>query len=396
MKPIILIPGITASSLANLNTFDLAPVWQGTETRRRAWRSALGRTIDSRLELTGRHDEGLAEVVRPTVVSEMAYGVVAEELARRFPDDPLFVFAYDWRRSNVETGERLAAFLEELSDKLSHHGLEGFRFVTHSMGGLVFLAWLRGAGDLGALLDSAVLCAPPFRGSHDTLELMVRGEEGALGGLFQSEENTRRVRKSVRTWPAAFELLPWWEGALVRWRSHQPVDLLDLSHWQSNVWDDNPELFRRRLEDLARVRADGFLPPDALPGSLRRRLVVVAGRGARTPRQLQVHREVSLGGRTIANYLRLDQVEEDREGDGTVHLESSGAFRDSVRTLVVRRKGVRQAGLSGTRQENRISFHGLFLRDSRVLNVVGRFLGGERRTEGLLSLDRAMEELPPS
>lgn len=396
MKPIILVPGITASSLADANTFDFSPVWRGAETRWRSYRSALGRTIDARLQPSGRHDEGLAEIVRPTVVSEMAYEAMAQDLTRRFPHDPLYVFAYDWRRSNVENGARLADFVDELAEKLAPHGVEGFRFVTHSMGGLVLSAWFGAARDPEAHLDSAVLCAPPLRGSLDTLELMVRGEEGALGGLFQSDESSRRVRKSVRTWPSAFELLPWWPGSLVRWQGGEPVDLLRPEDWQSNIGDDDPALFRRRLADLARARTEGIVPLDTLPVALRQRLLVVAGTGARTPRSLQVERHSSFGGRTIDNYLRLEQMEEDREGDGTVHLESSGALRAHLRTLVVRRKGVRAAGLSRSRQENRVSFHGLFMRDSRVLNIVGRFLAGERETDRLRSLDRAVEELDPT
>jgi len=101
-------------------------------------------------------------------------------------------------------------------------------------------------------------------------------------------------------------------------------------------------------------------------------MVIVVGAGENTVVHLKADKKKG----KYQSYLRLDklndQVDEhgntiDRNGDGTVPYVSSTCFKDSIRTLEVQKENFFDE------LSNSIDYHGLFLRDSRVQNIIVRF-----------------------
>lgn len=61
------------------------------------------------------------------------YTSLLDKLITTFPDRPIYLFSYDWRKSNIETAEKLNAFI----DSINEGGRLKVDIVAHSMGGLV-------------------------------------------------------------------------------------------------------------------------------------------------------------------------------------------------------------------------------------------------------------------
>lgn len=102
----------------------------------------------------------------------------AGELAER----PLHVFAYDWRRANIETSAKLEEFLLAVSAK---YGNRPVQVVGHSMGGMLTLSVLNRRPEL---FDRVVFAGVPFRGGIGYLSNMHTGLQiGANGSLLSAE-----------------------------------------------------------------------------------------------------------------------------------------------------------------------------------------------------------------
>lgn len=61
------------------------------------------------------------------------YTSLLDKLINTFPDRPIYLFSYDWRKSNIESAEKLNAFI----DTINEGGKLKVDIVAHSMGGLV-------------------------------------------------------------------------------------------------------------------------------------------------------------------------------------------------------------------------------------------------------------------
>jgi pimeloyl-ACP methyl ester carboxylesterase len=161
-----------------------------------------------------------------------------------------FQFDYDWRRSNVENAQRLAAFVREkkkyvvqrLTQSLGVHDPEvKFDIIAHSMGGLVLRYFLRyGDQDLPAdgtlpeltwegarAVDKAVFIATPNAGAVDPFMDLLNGRRFALA---------RYESAVLGTFPSMYELLPRPRHGAIRGESGEPLDFLDPAVWVSNGW----------------------------------------------------------------------------------------------------------------------------------------------------------------
>jgi hypothetical protein len=213
-------------------------------------------------------------------------------------------------------------------------------------------------------IDKAVITAPPFRGSPYSLVHMIKGDGGAKSFLNSVFGRNEDIRKVVRTYPSIFELLPWYDQSLI-FEDGSPVDLTQFNQWQSNIGDDIAELFKARLTDLAAFRKNKMLPLGKLPDDVRARMLVVAGSGDDTVTQLIVRKQQD----QISNFVFVDDKNKVKiaTGDGTVPLPSAITFAEVIKTLVVFKKGILAEPATN------LDYHGLFLRDSRVQNIVARF-----------------------
>ena len=382
MKPVIFIPGIEATNLIDSNTFNFSNVWSAFDTLLSSVGSKLtGPYIGQKLQTDALFDQETEVIVERYNMARLPYEKSISNIKAKINEnnkipDPFFLFGYDWRLSNVENARRLDVYVKYLQQKLKDQKLEGFRFLTHSMGALVFSCYLK-SQQAYTHIDKVILCAPPFLGSPYAYVHMVKGDGGFKSFLNRVFGKDDDIRKVVRTFPSLYELLPIYENVLTYTDDGTSASFLNKDAWQSNVYDDIPDLFAKRIADLNSFR--NTLPKQSvlmdfnlLPVDLRQRMVVVAGAGEDTVVNLQADKANG----STKNYLRLDKLNDkidehgnqiDRNGDGTVPYKSSTCFKDSVRTLTVQKENFFDE------LSNSFDFHGLFIRDSRVQNIIGRF-----------------------
>src|ERR1700761_497554 len=149
MNPIIFLPGIEATKLVDQNTFGFNTVWNAYDSLGNAILTSLtGPIIDEPLQPNGLYDVATSVIVGRDSVSSLPYKATFDNLAKKV-NDPIFPFGYDWRLSNAVNGARLHDFVEYLKVKLGQD--TGFRFITHSMGGLVFSCYLKQFADYKAI-----------------------------------------------------------------------------------------------------------------------------------------------------------------------------------------------------------------------------------------------------
>lgn len=376
MKPIIFVPGIEATALANANTFDFDIVWNAYDTTGTAlFTKIAGQYIEEKLQRDPLFDARLESLIERNHIARLPYEKTFQNLSSKMKEKkdpgPCYLFGYDWRMSNDVNGRRLLAFTNYIKAKLgaSNVPFEGFRFITHSMGGLVFSCYLRHLNGNYADIDRALLCAPPFQGSPYALVHLIKGAGGPkslLNSIFGRNED---IRKVVRTYPSLFELLPYYPKALVFEKTTNEVDLLVMANWQSNVYDDDPTLFEDRLVALRQFRQAQLFNLEQLPADVRTRLLILAGTEDKTLTQLQVkpvHNQLN-------NFVMLDDKYKMASGDGTVPQPSSTIYKEAVKTLVLPKRNIFHE------LADAVDYHGLFLRDSRVQNIVFRFILENRR-----------------
>src|SRR5215210_8745245 len=156
--PVIVIPGMLSSRLVNKSTG--AKVWP------RAHPKEDELSLPTSPDLTKNRDDIVATAIIETAklgfpIPEIkVYEELTETLAQHAGyrrgdiDDPppggdrdtFYLFAYDWRRDNVETAQLLAEKIARLKQRLGRPDLR-FNLIAHSMGGLVARYYLMYGGE---------------------------------------------------------------------------------------------------------------------------------------------------------------------------------------------------------------------------------------------------------
>jgi hypothetical protein len=399
VSPVILVPGIKGTKLVNKNSLDHDIIWSEMQSKYES-------IYDLALQDNPEYEVEQNSIIGVDGVEELAYRNAFLSLARKLkircrPVYPVYLFSYDWRKSCVENGNKLLKFVNQLKDKLNYDckpedKVNSFNFVTHSMGGLVFSCFLKQLGHDCSMVERAVLNAPPFLGSIDTLVAMIIGEGGAEFNLFNYVikipllNHNADFRKICRTFPSIFELLPVYKGAVedetgTDYTTKQPGDALPMiftpKYWQQNIADseylkdkqgveDKERLiktFRVNLERAGRFRMDKKLwDLNSVEPELAWRLLVICGTGKQTNQRVIVReKDPDL---KVKNYFDLKETQDkdikkqgkgyhDQNGDGRVPLISAACYRKRILTLSVDD-----------------SPHALFLNDNLVQSLINRFI----------------------
>src|SRR5215212_5394684 len=269
--PIIIIPGMLGSRLENKKT--------GKKVWPRAHPKGDDLSLPTSPELRKNRDDVVATDVVETAklgfpIPEIkVYEVLTETLAthagykRGDIDDPpeggdrdtFYLFAYDWRRDNVETARLLSEKIARLKQKLGRPDLR-FNLIAHSMGGLVARYFMMYGGEdvLGRVgakvtwagapsIDKLVLVGAPNEGTMEAVRALVEGfpvAESGLLPLFGTVE-----AETAFTMPAAFQLLPhrgsqeFYDGSL---RSI-PLNLYEVETWRRYHWSIFDTSYRKAL-----------------------------------------------------------------------------------------------------------------------------------------------------
>jgi hypothetical protein len=239
-RPCVVVPGIQGSTLQNFYPIDPVTTWSAITV-------AESKFVAPDFNSLALTDSGLADrtslvVTRPSALIELAYAPLVSGLQGR-SGIPAYLFAYDWRYSIVESAGMLVRYVESLQRKSISEvkGWAGdFDFACHSLGGLVFRAFLAEWRRLNPTkplpVGKVAFIATPHKGSLDAASALITGETPLFGGQ-------KAMRKLARTFPSVYELLPL-PGNGVMWAERQgaEVDLFQESNWQRNTTAAVPPL----------------------------------------------------------------------------------------------------------------------------------------------------------
>jgi pimeloyl-ACP methyl ester carboxylesterase len=276
-RPVIVIPGILGSSIVNRKTGEV--VWPSV------FRSDVdGLSLPTTPDLVNNRDElTAARIVEAAKLAKIAPEVyVYHHLLRALEDyggyregdwanppeggdrDTFYVFAYDWRRDNVESARQLVERIEALKLKLGRPDLR-FNVVSHSMGGLVArYAAMYGDRDLppegsapqpdwagASFVNKIFMFGTPNAGSAEAFAVLLEGYSVTEGLRRRVRLLNKLSREDVMTAPSIFQLLPHTTRARFLDRDLRPldVDLYDPAVWRRYGWSAaNDPNFRAAFE----------------------------------------------------------------------------------------------------------------------------------------------------
>ncbi|MDQ3256191.1 MAG: hypothetical protein M3R15_20230, partial [Acidobacteriota bacterium] len=191
--------------------------------------------------------------------------------------DTYYVFAYDWRRDNVETAQLFIRRVEELKRKLNRPDLR-FNIVAHSMGGLVArYAAMYGEADLAAegvatpgptwagasSINKVFMFGTPNQGSAEAFAILLEGYSLTEGLRPRVRLFNKLTKEDIITVPSVFQLLPHRGAESFLDGELRPlaVDLYDPAEWRRYGWSViNDAVYRERFAGGA-VRSEGEQKP---------------------------------------------------------------------------------------------------------------------------------------
>jgi pimeloyl-ACP methyl ester carboxylesterase len=276
--PIIFIPGVTGSELVSRTTGER--VWPDLFPKEK---DVLALPMTSTILSENRDDIVASRVIESANLIKFmpeigVYGALFKALESQggyhrgdidapSPEgdrDTYYLFAYDWRRDNVESARRLAEKIAEIKRRTNRPDLR-FDIIAHSMGGLIARYFAMygdadvsddrqpspdwsGARSIGRL----VLFGTPNAGSMDALRTLIYGY--SLTGANKPRVNPFKSlgRAPIFTMPSVYQLLPRRESARFYNDKLEPVktDLYDVETWKRYNWSAafDPEIIKKDLK----------------------------------------------------------------------------------------------------------------------------------------------------
>ena len=261
-RPVVVIPGILGSELIN------------PKTGERVWPSAF-RTKQEGLPISPNLAANRDELVPGKIVETAKLAKLLPEVyvyrdlleaLRRYAGyrqgdwenpsadgdrDTYYVFAYDWRRDNVDNARELVRRLQKLKDKLKRQDLK-FNVVAHSMGGLIArYAAMYGDVDLppgdspiqptwtgAAHISKIVMIGVPNEGSADAFATLIEGYSVTEGLRRRVPLLNKLTAEDAARTPSVFQLMP--HAGVVRFLDENlkplAIDLYDIAIWKHYGW----------------------------------------------------------------------------------------------------------------------------------------------------------------
>ncbi|MBP7474337.1 MAG: hypothetical protein KA810_03680, partial [Pyrinomonadaceae bacterium] len=240
--PIIIIPGISGSQLVNPATNKA--VWfsvkrdKDDDLRLPMTSSILSRNRDSL-----QAQDIIRKVELPVLPDVEVYQTLIDSLKERGyteatwnnpkATDVFYVFAYDWRRDNVESAQLLMQKMTDAKRRLRTPNLK-FDILAHSMGGLVArYAAMYGSADLSrngspvptwagaAHIDKLMMFGTPNEGAFSAFDTLLNGYPIVANRDLPFVDDPRP--EDVMTNPSVFQLIPHQNSARFLDENLQPL-----------------------------------------------------------------------------------------------------------------------------------------------------------------------------
>lgn len=148
--------------------------------------------------------------VLPEGIFHRYYGALESYLQN---DHEVVTFAYDWRKSIVDSAELLAKEIEQKLTEIRDQPQRQVNILAHSMGGLVVRAMLAERPDLwDKIVESGghfVMLGTPNNGSHQMVETLL-GKSGAIRqlALLDFQHDLQEIIDVVADYDGILQLLP--------------------------------------------------------------------------------------------------------------------------------------------------------------------------------------------
>ncbi len=256
--PVIIIPGLSGSEIVNAKTG--SKVWFSA---RRDKTDDLRLPINSANLALNRDGLKAGDIIRkidiPVLPDVEVYDKLIDALKAggyteadwRHPKatDVFYVFAYDWRRDNVESARLLMQKMAAVKRTLRKPNLK-FDILAHSMGGLIArYAAMYGTADLkrdgvapvptwaGAVhINKLMMFGTPNEGSARSLDALLNGYPIIADRKLPFVDDLRP--EDVMANPTAFQLIPHQASARFLDEDLQPLklDLYDPKTWEKYGW----------------------------------------------------------------------------------------------------------------------------------------------------------------
>jgi pimeloyl-ACP methyl ester carboxylesterase len=243
-RPIVIVPGILGSKLCN-----------GSEV---VWGNVSSLRNFARLDLIGPEGEALKPcgildeiaVLGPFWKIDAYRGLIETLHSLGFletGDHPnMYIFAYDWRRSNIDNATLLSDFIAKIS-------APKVDIVAHSLGGLLSTIYAQNSAETHRI-NKIVYLGTPFMGAMNSFATLSEGWGGFKNLIAGGIDS---IRRTVLSFPAIYELLPAYANCCrigTRF-NYTPADQMDPAkwrqlHWLPSEYDSGPraDYFDRQLK----------------------------------------------------------------------------------------------------------------------------------------------------
>jgi pimeloyl-ACP methyl ester carboxylesterase len=155
----------------------------------------------------------------------------------------LFIFKYDWRKSNFDSAKELKRFVDD------NEVLKGQKFsiVAHSMGGLVARIYINRYGGATGV-DRLLTLGTPHLGSLKAYRMFMEGLSGLPRSMALASDE--QIRSVIFSFPSLYELLPAFESkhpccilGAPDFEGREPINIQDDKWWWKYKWI--PEEYRK-------------------------------------------------------------------------------------------------------------------------------------------------------
>lgn len=421
-NPVIVIPGITATSLVDDYPLKADEIWT--------------MIFNKKYDRVALHPDDMRyEAIEPAHVVKGQLFPVYDDLIRALRHEltaradrptPVFAFPFDWRMDVATTAKKLGAFIEEViaRTRLMRHYAKAKNLqvdlVGHSMGGLAICEYLSQFGRRSNV-GKVVTIGTPFLGSVEAIVKIATGMS-----LLTGPDPKEREREAARVTPALYQLFPSYAGATVD-PVGTDVNVFDAANIQSSVVDSLTEFVRlysaSTRSDDRQDRAKQILE-EMLAGARRHRRNVerlklsntgikqsdwlaIVGVGEKTRLQMTVARSrrgpwFIISDEQFVNELSSDSPRSHLTGDGTVPLAGAlPPFLPGNRLVCVTENDLGRFELRDKLMVELGGFHGLLPRVNVIQRLVTRHLKPDyrgtvwgRRLPGIRQWNPPIDGLP--